>query len=138
MPTPPGWILTLANDVTACLDPLEPMPPLGCHYHLCETGWEISIFPSQTEIVGGPHDGRQIAPRFRVDILAMAGLFSQIAEMTWQSKSMNEDDQLGSHIAIDGLIEGEAVSVRVLKTAPACFDPGRKALINDGRLIETW
>lgn len=138
MAAPPEWILNLANSVTACLEPLDPMPPLGCHYHHCEVGWEISIFPSQTEIVGGPEDGRHIAPRFRVDILAVAGLFSQIDEMSWQSKSVDEEDQLGCHIAIGGRFENETVFVRVLKTAPACFDPGRKAFYNHGCLIETW
>ena len=138
MAAPPEWISKFANSVAACLEPLEPMPPLGCHYHKCETGWEISIFPSQTEIVGGPHDGRQIAARFSVNILAAAALFSQIDEITWQSKSVHEEDQLGSHVAIGGLFEEQTVSVRILKTAPACFDPGRKAFFNDGCLIETW
>ncbi len=138
MAAPPEWILKLANGVAACLEPLELMPPLGCHYHQCEAGWEISIFPSQTEIVGGPQDGRQVAARFRVDIRAVTALFVQINELTWQSKSVNEEDQLGSHLAIDGLFEEEAVSVRVLKTAPTCFDPGRKVFFNHGCLIETW
>jgi hypothetical protein len=138
MPTPPKWILNLANSVTACLEPLEPMPPLGCHYHLCETGWEVSIFPSLTEIVGGPQDGRHVAPCFQVDILAVAQLFKQIDGVTWQSKSVDEGDQLGCHIAINGNFDGEAVSVRILNSAPACFDPGRKAFVHDGRLIETW
>lgn len=138
MPTPPDWILKLANDVTACIEPLEPMPPLGCHYHQCETVWEISIFPSKTEIVGGPNDGRQIGPRFRLNMLGVASLFTQIDDITWQSKSVDEQDQLGCHVAIGGFIENEAVSVRILKTAPSCFDPGRKALIHDGCLIETW
>lgn len=114
------------------------MPPLGCHYHQCESGWEISIFPSQTEIVGGPKDGRQIAARFRMNVLSVAQLFSQVEELTWQSKAVNEDDQLSNHVAIAGLVEGVPVAVRVLKTAPACFDPGRKVLVNNGSLIETW
>lgn len=138
MANPPKWILNLANSVTSFLQPLEPMPPLGCHYHQCESEWEISIFPSQTEIVGGPEDGRQIDARFQIDILAVTGLFSRIDEMTWQSKSVDEQDQLGSHIAIGGLIEGEQVSIRMLKSAPACFDPGRKAMFHHGRLVDTW
>ena len=138
MATPPAWILNLANNVAGCLEPLEPMPPLGCHYHQCDTGWEISIFPSQTEIVGGPQDGRQLAPRFRVDVLRVVNLFSRIDDISWQSKSVNEEDQLGSHVSIAGTFELEAVAVRILKTAPACFDPGRKAFTNHGCLIETW
>lgn len=138
MATPPKWVANLANSVAECLEPLEPMPPVGCHYHECDAGWEISVFPSQTEIVGGSEDGRQIAPRFEVDILAIATLFSRIDSMSWQSRTVNENDQLGNHLAVCGQIEGIAVSVRILKTAPACFTPGRKAFINSGCLIETW
>lgn len=138
MSVPPIWIVNLANNVAACLEPLEPMPPLGCHYHLCEDWWEISLFPSHTEIVGGPQDGHQTAPRFRVDVLAIASLFSSIEDITWQTKPMNAEDQLGSHIAIMGVCDGETVSVRVLQTAPSDFEPGRKALTHEGYLVDTW
>lgn len=138
MATPPAWILNFANTVAECLEPLEPMPPLGCHYHFCESGWEISIFPSQTEIVGGSQDGRQTAPRFRVDVLKIANLFARIEDASWQSRSVDEDDQLGCHISICGKIESESVAVRILATAPACFGPGRKAMTHQGYLVETW
>lgn len=138
MATPPEWISLLANNVTSCLEPLEPMPPLGCHYHYCPAGWEITIFPSVTEIVGGPNDGRQTAARFRVDVLAVANVFTRLDGITWQSRAVDIDDQLGSHLSIEGMINDERVAVRVLKTAPACFDPGRKAFIKQGCLIETW
>lgn len=138
MPPTPLWIVNLANSVAAHLEPLEPMPPLGCHYHCCDCYWEISLFPSQTEIVGGSEDGRQSAPRFFVDVLAVARLFSRVDELTWQSKSVDDSDQLGSHIAIGGLCEGESVSIRILQSAPRDFDPGRKAMVHDGCLIETW
>ena len=138
MASPPEWISTLANSIAACLEPIEPLPPLGCHFHHCDESWEISIFPSKTEIVGGPNDGRQVSPRFRVDILAVTRHFSEIFAMTWQTKMVDEDDQLGSHFAVDGIHSGEVVSVRILKAAPKCFEPGRKALINDGHWVETW
>jgi hypothetical protein len=138
MSAPPLWIVDLANNVTACLEPLEPMPPLGCHYHLCERCWEISIFPAHTEIVGGPHDGHQTAPRFRADLLAIATLFSSIEDIAWQTRSVNEGDQLGAHIAITGVCDQESVSIRVLQSAPSGFEPGRKAMTNEGCLIETW
>jgi hypothetical protein len=136
--TPPDWIVDFANSVAGSLEPLEPMPPLGCHYHHCGTAWEITLFPSQTEIVGGPQDGHRLAPRFSVDILAIASLFTKIDEITWQSRSVGADDQLGSHVSVSGLLETEKVSVRILKMAPVCFDVGRKALIHEGFMIETW
>jgi len=138
MAIPPEWISTLANSVATCLEPLEPLPPLGCHFHQCETGWEISVFPAHTEIVGGADDGRHTAPRFRVDLLGVADHFTEIHSITWQSKSIDDEDQLGCHLAIDGQHGGEAVSVRILRSAPACFDPGRKAMTIDGCLIEIW
>ena len=138
MSAPPSWIVNIANSVAAHLEPLDPMPPLGCHYHLCDSSWEISLFPSQTEIVGGAQDGHQTAPRFFVDVLAIARLFSRVDELTWQSKPVDESDQLGSHIAIGGVCEGESVSIRILRSAPRGFDPGRKAMVHDGCLIETW
>ena len=138
MATPPKWILKLANTVAAHLEPMEPMPPLGCHYHQCESGWEIAVFPSQTEIIGGPMDGRHTSARYRLDILAVTNLFSRVDEMSWQSRSLGEDDQLGAHVCIGGLVENETVFVRILETAPACFSPGRKAFTNHGCVIESW
>jgi hypothetical protein len=114
------------------------MPPLGCHYYFCDGCWEIAIFPAHTEIIGGPHDGRQTAPRFRVDLLAIATLFSSVEEIHWQTRAVNDQDQLAAHIAITGICEHESVSVRVLQSAPSEFEPGRKAMTNEGRLIETW
>lgn len=138
MPTPPDWIQVLADRIAACLEPLEPLPPLGCHYHDCESGWEISVFPSQTEVVGGIHDGLQTTPRFRVDVLGIAELFSQVDEISWQSRPVDESDDLGAHISLSGKIGGESVSIRILKRSPACFTPGRKALTREGYLLETW
>ena len=138
MANPPIWVVNLANNLTACLEPLEPMPPLGCHYHQSVTGWEITVFPSHTEIVGGPQDGTRTVSRFGVDVLAATRLFTRVDDIHWQSKAVHEQDQLGAHLAITGMIDDQIVSVRILKTAPDCFEPGRKALINDGCLIDTW
>lgn len=138
MTTPPDWIRQLADQVAACLEPLEPMPPLGCHYHAVDDCWEISLFPSQTEIVGGAQDGLHIAPRLRVDLLEITSLFDAIEDISWQTRAVDETDELGCHIAISGILDGRRIEVRVLRRSPACFDPGRKAYIHEGCLLETW
>jgi hypothetical protein len=138
MHPPHEWLTTLANDVAVLLHPLLPLPPLGCHFFQADGTSEIAIFPSQTEIVGGPQDGRRVGSPFRVDILRLMRLFTRVEKVKWQSAVLDDEDELAAHLTIVGEVNGERVCVRILAEAPTRFEVGRKALVHDGLMLETW
>lgn len=138
MYAPPEWIVTFANAVSSCYESFEPLPPIGCHYFFAEAGWEITVFPSLTEIVGGPEDGRKTAARVCVQVARAVSLFSEVREISWQCRPVNDDDELGAHLYIDGTHDNQAVSVQMLATAPPSFEPGRRAHFHQGRMSDAW
>ena len=143
MPGPPHWITRLANDVAACIESFEPLPPVGCHFFRAAAGWEITIFPSVTEIVGGPADGSMISARVSVDVAKVLGLFTKIHEVTWQCTRVSDDDDLGAHLLIEGIHSDDTtndqfVAVQILAASPPSIEPGRRAHFHQGRMTETW
>ena len=135
---PPDFISSLANSVAACLTSFEPIPPVGCHFADSEVGWEVTVFPSMTEIVGGPDDGLRTAARVCVDVASVVSLFSAVRELTWQCMPLGKDDELGAHLYIVGDYEGEPVCVQILASAPPNLEPGRKALFHQGLISDEW
>ncbi len=138
MPAPPTWLTKLANEIAAHLEPIESLSPVGCHYHQGESGWEITVFASKTEVVGGPHDGGLYESRFRIDLKQLASVFSEINEIHWQAQGLGREDELGAHLSIEGTYENEPVWVRIPAKAPSRFEPGRQMHIHHRRWKEVW
>ena len=63
MSAPTEWLETLTNRVIEHVYPVDVLAPIGCHsfHNPAEGRWEISLFVSKTEVVGGMHDGKQTA-----------------------------------------------------------------------------
>lgn len=138
MPETPSWLNELADIVAGYIAPVEPLAPMGCHYHLNEGVWEISLFVGDTELVGGDRDGERIPARFLVDVLPLLSHFSEVFDCTWQPDRFGEEDELGCHLSIIGLHGEQLVCVRVLSRSPERFPPGRRANIYGGVLEEMW
>lgn len=138
MSCPPDWLANLANDVAALLEPMGSMGPIGCHFHHSPDGWEITVFASLTEIIGGRRDGCVFGPRFEVDIKELVCLFTSVTSLRWQSQEMGKDDELGAHLAIEGCYGEETVCVRIPAIAPDRFEPGRQMLVHQRRYQEVW
>lgn len=53
---PPDWLAAFANAVASRIHSHDVLllAPLGCHYQLIENIWEVTIFASKTEVIGGP------------------------------------------------------------------------------------
>jgi hypothetical protein len=138
MPEAPNWLTALADVVAGYITPVEPLAPLGCHYHQCEGVWEISLFVGDTELVGGDRDGERVAARFLVDVLPLLSLFDEVFDCTWQPDRFSDEDELGCHLSIIGMHLEQLVCVRLLSRSPDRFPPGRRANIYDGALEEMW
>lgn len=99
---------------------------LGGHVHLDETSnqWEITFFRSRTSIVGGSRDGRRRVSRFHLDLAGLLDVFDHVRRTAWQTHPLDEDDELGSHVAIEGVFAGHDVWVRILAEPPERFESG--------------
>ncbi|QDU82080.1 hypothetical protein Pla110_38350 [Polystyrenella longa] len=136
----PAWLSDFCEAVLSAVCPLSPMPPWGCHIFWNEewTQWEITLFASSTEVQGGANDGRQLPFNFHVDLTMLQQIFPTINEFHWQALSHPDDDDLGPHVAIDGIYQGEQVWLRLPATAPACFEAGRSLNVNQMQLENLW
>ena len=114
------------------------MAPIGCHYYRCEETWEVTVFASLTEIIGGEEDGRRIPSRFVLDVGAIIGLFNDVEEVRWQNLPQGADDELGAHLAVEGIHRGERLVLRIPAKAPDRFEAGRLANVYEMRFVDIW
>lgn len=138
MPGQPHWLTEFANRACECVIAIETAPPIGCHVHREDDTWEVSLFLSPTEIVGGPHDGERLACLFVVDALQAAALFDIVESSWWQPHPVASDDELGSHLRITGYIGGHRVELRILAEAPPQVGAGLLANTLDKSFVDMW
>jgi hypothetical protein len=114
------------------------MAPIGCHYYCTENTWEISLFVSSTQIVGGQRDGEVRRSRFCLDIDAVRKLFTEVHGVAWQAQVLASDDELGPHIEVHGNFADNDVKLRILAFPPKRFASGRRAIVYERAWEETW
>src|SRR5579863_3928411 len=102
MSLPPGWLKELADATALLMMPADVMAPIGCHYCCVDDTWEISLFVSSTEIVGGERDGDVRRSRFCLDVEAVKKLLDEVHGISWQAQSLASDDELGPHVELCG------------------------------------
>jgi len=134
----PVWLKEFVERACACLHPIEEMPPIGCHAANIGETWEVSLFVSPTEIVGGQHDGERLACLFAVDLIDLLQLFDVVESAGWQPHPQNEQDELRNHVAVEGYVEGHRVWLRVLADLPDRYAPGRYLNLYDQGFLDTW
>jgi hypothetical protein len=134
------WITELARQVLDEILPIDPLAPVGCHHFLSpETGQhEITLFVSKTEVVGGADDGRLHNSRFCLDLNGIYQAFELVTDFRWQSSRVNHEDELGAHIAIEGIYRGYPVWLRILAEAPERYDHGRIINVHTAQMEDIW
>ncbi|WP_417389019.1 hypothetical protein [Gimesia sp.] len=130
----------MANQVASLMYDVDILAPIGCHFfhNSSRNEWEVTLFASNTEIVGGEWDGVLAPSKFCFNILNLGEIFEEVESIFWQALPVDYDDQLGSHISIEGKYEGERVWVRVLAEAPEEFEAGRRMQAYEFNLKEIW
>ena len=138
MPSPPEWLQEFADAVALQINPVDLLAPVGCHFCFADETWEIALFVSSTQIVGGKKDGVLRHSRFNVDLQSVLKLFSDVRSISWQALPMAADDELGPHLSIEGSRAGNSVWLRILSRSPKRFEVGRRAVVYDALWEETW
>jgi hypothetical protein len=138
MVTPPDWLSTFVDSVTAHIHSHDVLSPLGCHFQQVDDLWEITVFASRTEVVGGPQDGLLCNAAFSVDVNRLLNQFSEIHSISWQAHSLGMRDELGPHLSVEGRRDNRQLWLRITSTAPERFEAGRRAIVNQQQIEEIW
>lgn len=138
MVSPPDWLLQFVNAVSQSIHAHDLLSPLGCHFHEAGDVWEVTVFASRTEIIGGSEDGRSQHSCFNVNVSGLLPLFSRVDAIEWQAHPLGRFDELGAHLAIEGLCSDRKVWLRITASAPERFEAGRRASVNRRELEEIW
>jgi hypothetical protein len=117
-----GWLNTLREAVGGCVGADSPMGPLGLRYREEEGLWEVWLYPTPVELVGGRHDGAVVVPGFSLDLEQLRECFEAVVALSWDALGLNCPE--GPHVAIEGVFLSREVCLQVLASAPAGEEPG--------------
>ncbi len=134
----PLWLAAFMNRVASHLHAFDCLSPMGCHYFLEDDIWEVTLFCSATELVGGEQDGKMTYSRFHTDVAGVVIEFTSVEAIEWQNCSIGIDDDLGAHLGIRGRVQNQELWLRILAKPPRDFGCGRIADLVNEEFIERW
>lgn len=135
---PPDWLQNLVSDLTAALQSNDQLAPIGCHLCQVEEVWEVTLFVSRTELLGGEFDGEHLPGRFTLDVGRALIALDEIAQCWWQPLAAAPDDEVGPHLSIVGRHAGHEVWVRIAAEQPEPLESGRVANTLTGVIEQRW
>lgn len=119
-----AWLEEVLEVVSNCVEAESPMGPLGLRYHEEGKSWEVVVYPTPVELVGGPHDGEVLAPGFTLDFEQLRDCFDSVTTSGWNALGFSDPE--GPHIFIEGTFRGRELFLRILAQAPEDEEPGMK------------
>ena len=119
-----AWLGLLLDDVAACIEADSPMGPLGLRSREAEGLWDVCVYPTPVELVGGAHDGAVVTPGFRLDLEQLRAAFDAVTAFDWNALGLTRPE--GPHVAVEGVFRGREVFLQVLAYAPDDEEPGLK------------
>jgi hypothetical protein len=117
MGAPPRWLDRFVREISTMVRSYD-NAPLGCHYHLAQDCWEITVFVMRVEVVGGGRDGETLVLPYHLDLPSVPLLFDEVETFTWQTARFGRNDDLGQHISVTGRVGEDAVWLRIMADAP--------------------
>jgi hypothetical protein len=123
-PQDDDWLALVHDAVSACVEAESPMGPLGLRYREEEGFWEIWVYPTPVELVGGRHDGEVVVPGFSLDLDQLRAAFDSVVAFGWNALGLNHSE--GPHISVEGAYQGREVYLQVLAQPPEDEEPGMK------------
>jgi hypothetical protein len=118
------WLDELYEAVVGCVEADSPMGPLGIRCWEEEGFWEVWIYPTPVELVGGRHDGEVVVPGIRLDLDALREAFDSVTAFGWNTLGINWPQ--GPHVSVEGVFQGREVWLQILAYAPEDEEPGLK------------
>src|SRR5207249_4449253 len=123
-PDDSDWLDSLLEAVGASLEPESPMGPLALRSGEEEGFWEVDVYPTPVELLGGADDGALVSPPFSLDLEQLRATFARIDSTGWNAFGWYNEE--GPVVWIEGSFQGHDVFLRVLAQAPEGEEPGAK------------
>jgi hypothetical protein len=118
------WLQELCEALVGCVEADSPLGPMGLRSWEDEDFWEVWIYPTPVELVGGRHDGEVVVPGFSLDLQQLREVFDSVAAFGWNALGLNWPQ--GPHVYVEGVFQGREVYLQVLACAPEDAVPGLK------------
>jgi len=122
--TPFLWVKQVVEAVAEHMTADSPMGPLGYRYGQDEGFWEIDVYATPVELIGGAVDGEVVVPGFSLDLEGLRAAFEVITDFGWQSLGFSQTE--GPRVWIEGTFRGKELLLQVLAYAPEDEEPGMK------------
>jgi hypothetical protein len=134
MTNSPSWVRELVDAVAEATTSINADGELGCHVYKNESiepvEWEITIFGESAQM-GGRLAAFATDPVFSIDVFSIATLFDTLISCRWQTSQIESDDDLGTHLSVEGIQNGEAVWLRIVSQKPEAItnDPSMSSRV---------
>jgi len=120
----PAWLEQLVETVAANVEADSVLGPLVYRYGEEDGSWEVVIYPSPVELVGGALDGDVVTPGFTLHLEGLRAAFQRVDELCWNAVGLIGHE--GPYVTIEGEYQGHEVYLRILAYAPEDEEPGTK------------
>ena len=127
----PAWMEKLIDSVSGCMEAHNVMGPFGYRWGEEDGFWEIIVYPTPIELVGGDADGEIVSPGFSLDIKELWSNFDEVTDTSWQAYDFGVHDFDGPHISIEGVYQGHQIWLRIMSEAPEDEEPGMQLDVLD-------
>ena len=138
-----GVVPMVRNDAARSFLETASHAPIGCHYYYayyaeeCDE-WEVALFVSATEVVGGPRDRTIVPCRMQIDVTHLVDVFDIQPKIYWQTGVHQDEEETARHLSLKGSVRGRQVWLRVLAQAPSQAGPGRLLHALTGEPEDLW
>ncbi len=122
----PQWLTSLVDGVGNCMEAHCAAGSLAFRWGSEDDFWEVTVYCTPGEAVGGAEDGAVLVSGFSLDLLELTSLFEELTDSHWQAHSFGPHDHTGPHISVEGMYRGHHVYLQVLVEAPENEEPGFK------------
>ena len=99
-------------------NPAEEVARAGFDCLLTAQGWEVGLFLSRVEIVGGRFDGKAELCQFSYDLQSLRQKFTEISEFQLTSLPPEDEEEAVSLIVIRGIVNDSEVLLRIFSIPP--------------------
>jgi hypothetical protein len=118
------WLDRLHGAVSSCVVAHGPMGHLRLNYRKQAGHWEVKVYPTAVELMGGAQDGEVVTPSFQLDLEQLRGMFESVAALV--SNTLGGDCPEGPNVSIQGVFGGREVCMQLLACAAKNEKPGLK------------
>jgi len=114
----PEWLRNLISDLAELFDPSEDVARVGFECQLTEEGWEVGLFLSRVEIVGGRFDGKAELCQFSYNLHALRGRFEDVTTFRMTAMPKSDSEDAVSFVELQGKVEQTVVRLKIYSIPP--------------------